>query len=92
MNRRKKSKMGLIIVLALMVYFVYTFINQQGILTEKQKMLNTYNDKYKKEVQLNSDLKKKKEIINSSQYAEDVARQELDMVKQGERIFVDVNK
>ncbi len=92
MNRRKKSKMGLIIVLALMVYFVYTFINQQAILTQKQKTLNDFDDKYKKEVQLNSDLKKKKEIINSSQYAEDVARQELDMVKQGERIFFDVNK
>jgi cell division protein FtsB len=92
MNRRKKSKMGLIIVLALVGYFVYTFINQQGILAEKQKTLDAFNDKYKKEMQLNSDLKKKKEIINSSQYAEDVARQELDMVKQGERIFVDVNK
>ncbi len=92
MNRRKKSKMGLIIVLSLVVYFVYTFINQQGILADKQKSLDAFNDKYKKEMQLNNDLKKKKEIINSSQYAEDVARQELDMVKQGERIFVDVNK
>jgi cell division protein FtsB len=92
MNKRKKSKLGLIIVLAIMAYFAYTFINQQGILMGKRAQLNSLNDKYKTELKLNNDLNKKKGSTNNRQYVEDVARQQLDMVKKDERVFVDVNK
>lgn len=92
MSKRKKSKLGIIIAIALFAYFVYIILNQQKILSEKKAELDAANNKYTKEMQINEDLKKQKEMINSDEYVEKAAREKLDMVKQGERVYVDVNK
>ena len=41
---------------------------------------------------VNKELNKQKEMINSDEYIEKVAREKLGMVKKGERVFVDVGE
>jgi cell division protein FtsB len=48
--------------------------------------------KIKEEEKNMEELKKQKDIINSDEYIEKIAREKLGMVKKGEKIFVDVNK
>ena len=78
-----------LIVIALVIYSLVTFINQQ-------KVLNTYATN-KEEVESNlqeakkeqEELGKIKENINSKEYIEDAAREELDMYLPNERVYVD---
>lgn len=78
-----------LIVIALVIYSLVTFINQQ-------KILNTYATN-KEEVESNlqeakkeqEELGKIKENINSKEYIEDAAREELDMYLPNERVYVD---
>ena len=78
-----------LIIIALVIYSLVTFINQQ-------KILNTYATN-KEEVESNlqeakkeqEELGKIKENINSKEYIEDAAREELDMYLPNERVYVD---
>ncbi len=78
-----------LIVIALVIYSSVTFINQQ-------KILNTYATN-KEEVESNlqeakkeqEELGKIKENINSKEYIEEAAREELDMYLPNERVYVD---
>lgn len=78
-----------LIIIALVIYSLVTFINQQ-------KVLNTYATN-KEEVEGNlqeakkeqEELGKIKENINSKEYIEDAARKELDMYLPNERVYVD---
>ena len=78
-----------LIIIALVIYSLVTFINQQ-------KVLNTYATN-KEEVESNlqeakkeqEELGKIKENINSKEYIEDAARKELDMYLPNERVYVD---
>ena len=78
-----------LIIIALVIYSLVTFINQQ-------KILNTYATN-KEEVESNlqeakkeqEELGKIKENINSKEYIEDAARKELDMYLPNERVYVD---
>lgn len=95
MNKRRiKSKSKIILALTLCVfsYFTWTFVGQEQIIREKQSQIASINQKIDDEKSKNADLKKQKELVNSSEYIEKVAREKLGMVKPGEKIFVDVNK
>lgn len=78
-----------LIIIALVIYSLVTFINQQ-------KILNTYATN-KEEVESNlqeakkeqEELGKIKENINSKEYIEEAAREELDMYLPNERVYVD---
>ncbi|MCX7922222.1 MAG: septum formation initiator family protein [Clostridia bacterium] len=92
MNKRKKSKIGLLIVIGLTVYFGYEAFNQQIVLNSKRNELDNIQKKIADEEKLNKDLTKQKDIMNSDEYIEKVAREKLGMVKSGEKVFVDVNQ
>lgn len=92
MNKRKRSKLGIVIIIGLFVYFSYVAVAQQKLLYEKNLDMKTIQDKIAAESKLNEQLKKKKETVNSDEYIEKVAREKLDMVKHGEKVFVDINK
>jgi len=92
MNRRKKSKFGLFVVIAFLLYFAYTAVGQQKLLYEKGLEVEKIQEKVKQETLVNKELNKQKEMINSDEYIEKVAREKLGMVKKGERVFVDVGE
>jgi cell division protein FtsL len=95
MNKGKKSKLGLIftiILIGLLFYSGVTMIDQQKIIYSKNKELQTVQSKIEEEKKTQEELQKEKEAVNSDEYIEKVAREKLGMVKQGEKIFVDINK
>lgn len=93
MNKRKKPSWGLIIVTSVfLLYLGYVFIKQENMMYAQQINMEDIQAKIDEEKALNEKLLKQKEEINSEEYIEKIAREKLDMVKQGERVFVDINK
>lgn len=92
MSKGKKPKLGLIVTAIIAGYFIYTIAGQESLLNKKQNEKKRIEASIEEQKQLNEDLKKQKEEVNSDQYIERVAREKLGMVKPGEKVFSDVNK
>jgi cell division protein FtsB len=74
------------------LYFAYVMVEQQKVIYSKEAEMASIGAKIKEEEKNMEELKKQKDIINSDEYIEKIAREKLGMVKKGEKIFVDVNK
>ncbi|MGE5614075.1 MAG: FtsB family cell division protein [Bacillota bacterium] len=92
MNKRKKPGFGIYILLIIFLYLSYIAVDQQKLLNAKNLELEKIENKIKEEERLNEELKKEKELIQSDEYKEKVAREKLGMVKKNERVFIDVGK
>lgn len=92
MNASKKKKLIFVIVSLFLVYFTVTFIDQQKLLDSKSNQIKDIEEKIANEQKVNEELNRQKEIINSDEYVEKVAREKLGMVKGGEKIFIDTNR
>jgi cell division protein DivIC len=92
MNKRKGFPLIRIIIFIAFIYFGWTFIGQQRILDEKNMQNSTLKNKIKEQQNTNSELKKKKSIMNTDEYIEKVAREKLGMVKDGEKKYIDINR
>ncbi|MGI6776862.1 MAG: FtsB family cell division protein [Acetivibrionales bacterium] len=92
MNKRKGSKLGIVVVICILVYFAFVLIDQQTVLNQYNKDLKNMDRKIAEQEEINSQLKKQKDMLDSDEYVEEIARTKLGMVKQGEKVFVDVNK
>ncbi|NSW91137.1 MAG: septum formation initiator family protein [Firmicutes bacterium] len=91
MNKRKSSRWGLLILIAFRVYFLFIVVEQQKVLGLKKEAMKNIQAKIEEETKINEELKRQKEILNTDEYIEKVAREKLGMVKPGERIFIDIN-
>ena len=93
MNKRKKPNWGLIVIVSgLLVYFGYELVRQQIILDSLDGRRVEIEENIKKEGIKNKELLNQKAEASSDEYVEKIAREKLGMVKQGERVFVDINK
>jgi len=92
MNKRKKLGFGIYILIAVFLYLSYIAVDQQKLLNAKNLELEKIENKIEEEKRINEELKKEKEMIQSDEYKEKVAREKLGMVKKNERVFVDVGK
>jgi cell division protein FtsL len=92
MKKKKKSKLGFVVLLLFSIYFVYVFAEQQHMLYVKNIEMRNVEAKVKEEQATNDKLIKQKDMISSDEYIEKIAREKLGMVKPGEKVFVDVNK
>ena len=92
MGKKKSSGIGIFVLIGFLMYFVYVMYDQQKVMSAKEVEMNNIQTKIQEESKLNEDLKKQKEMLNSDEYIEKVAREKLGMVKPGEKIFVDINK
>lgn len=92
MNKRKKSTFGIFILLAIFLYLSYVAVGQQKLLNAKNLEMSEIESKIKEETKTNEELKKEKEMINSDEYKEKIARDKLGMVKKNERVFVDIGQ
>jgi len=90
MKKSGKSTLGLFVLLLIFLYFSYTAIKQQKLLYVKNTELDKIESKIEAEKKLNEELKNEKEMIQSDEYIEKIAREKLGMVKKNERVFVDV--
>lgn len=91
-NKRKKSKLGFIVLLAIFAYFAYIAVGQQEILHLRAQELQKIEDKIDEEAKLNEELKKEQDQLSSDEFIEKAAREKLGMIKKGERVYVDIGK
>ncbi len=92
MRKKQKNTFGIFILLAIFIYLSYIFVNQQRLLYAKNLELNKIENKIGEEEKLKNELSIEKEMIQSDEYIEKVAREKLGMVKKDERIFMDIEK
>lgn len=82
----------IIITGALMMYLGTVLVKQQFIINSQRQQLKQIQENIEQEKELNEKLLRQKEEIASKEYSEKIARESLGMVKNGERVFVDVNQ
>ena len=85
----KSKLLKRIIIVAVLIYAIYTFISQQ-------KLLNTYTAEAK---QINTQIEEaeeiKQELADTKEHLdsiEDVAREKLDMYLPNEKVYIDISK
>ncbi len=92
MNKGKKSIIGLVIIIVCGLYFGRIFIGQQKQLDILYAKTAEIDLKIEKEKKLNMELEEEKKVVLTEEYIEKIAREKLGMIKDGEKIFVDINK
>jgi len=75
-----------------MMYLGTVLVKQQFIINSQRQQLKQIQENIEQEKELNEKLLRQKEEIASKEYSEKIARESLGMVKNGERVFVDVNQ
>ncbi len=73
-------------------YFVYTVFDQQIQINKYNSQIEMFTNEIEAKELETQYYKNQKENINSVEYIEDVARENLGYVKPYEKIFIDTNK
>ena len=88
----KSKLLKRIIIVAVLLYAIYTFISQQKLLntyTAEAKQINTQIEEAE---EIKQELADTKEHLDSKEYIEDVAREKLDMYLPNEKVYIDISK
>lgn len=91
---KSKKKLGYVKIFTIMLvmYFSYTFYTQQVQINKYNSQIEMFeNDILAKEKNTKT-YKEEVNSVNTDEYIEKVAREELGLVKPYEKIFIDVNK
>ena len=78
-----------LLIIAIVIYIAYVFINQQKTLNQYSKNTEELNQQIASEEATNEDLKQQKDNVNSLEFIEEMAREKLDMYYPNERVYVD---
>ena len=78
-----------LIILAILAYVVYTLINQQQTLNKYNQNIADLNTQINDQKEYNEELAQKQNNVNSLEFIEETARQNLDMYYPNERVYVD---
>lgn len=92
MKKNKKIRIGIILIATLLVYFSYITIEQEKLLNAKNTELSNIQTNIQEEKKMKAKLNEQLQNVNTEEYIVKAARQKLGLVKEGERVFVDVNK
>lgn len=87
--KKNKKILRNIFIIAIIIYIVFIFINQQKTLNEYSKNTEELNQQIATEKATNEQLNQKKEDVNSLEFIEEMAREKLDMYHPNERVYVD---
>ena len=87
--KKNKKIIRNIFIIAIIIYIVFVFINQQKTLNEYSKNTEELNQQIATEKATNEELKQKKDDVNSLDFIEEMAREKLDMYYPNERVYVD---
>lgn len=87
--KKNKKILRNIFIIAIIIYIVFIFINQQKTLNEYSKNTEELNQQIATEKATNEELNQKKEDVNSLEFIEEMAREKLDMYHPNERVYVD---
>ena len=81
-----------IFIIILVIYVMYTFINQQKVLNSYKTTQQYYTQQIEEKLAYKETLNNKKNNINSEEYIEEVAREKLDMYLPNEKVYIDITK
>ncbi len=88
MKKNKKILRNLLII-GIVAYIAFVFINQQKTLNEYSKNAEELNQQIASEEATNEDLNQQKDNVNSLDFIEEMAREKLDMYYPNERVYMD---
>ncbi|MDD2376331.1 MAG: septum formation initiator family protein [Clostridia bacterium] len=97
LRRRSIEKKGKISIMSILfmfigVYFVTTFIDQQISINRYNSQIEMYKEDIANKEALTTYYDEQQASVETDEYIEQVARDNLGLVKPYEKIFVDVNK
>ena len=81
-----------IIIFIVLIYVIFTLINQQKILNQYSESTQELAQSVEEEKQNRDELSKKKEDVNSLEFIEEMAREKLDMYHPNEKVFINQGK
>ncbi|MBP3502917.1 MAG: septum formation initiator family protein [Clostridia bacterium] len=87
---KKKLKINRFIIIAVIIYFIYTIISQQHTLNSYEKEATVYKSQINQAKEETTELKDIKNNINSTEYIENIAREKLGMYLPNERVYIDI--
>ena len=88
MKKNKKILRNIFIV-AIFIYIVFVFINQQKTLNEYNNDTEELTQQIASEKATNEELNQKKDDVNSLDFIEEMAREKLDMYYPNEKVYMD---
>ena len=89
---KKNIKFKRLIIIALLIYVVYTLFVQQKTLNAYKAEENSYNEELVQAREKNQDLLNLKSNLDSTDYITEVAREKLGMYLPNERVYIDISK
>jgi cell division protein DivIC len=89
-NFKRRNVLKKLLIIAFLIYFIYTIISQQRTLNSYATIKDSYNDDIEMAQEENQELQEMKDNINSDEYIEQIAREKLDMYYPNERVYIDV--
>ncbi len=90
MNKQNKGRISIILVLALVAligYFIITSIQLRMDIKDKENQVSDLSEQIATQDKENEDLEKILNSENESEYLEQYAREELDYIMPGERVY-----
>lgn len=94
--QKKKKKLEIdfirVILVCCVVYFIYTFICQQFSMNEYDIKIAAIEDRIHDATSRVEEIDALKKKVNTTEFIETVARNELGLIKPYEKIFIDVNR
>ena len=88
----KLNKLMNYILIIVIVYTFFTFINQQSKLNSYSKDISYYNTQINELKEKKEELLVTQENVNSEEYIEKIAREKLDMYLPNETVYIDASK
>ena len=91
-KKSKKRNAATVVLAAFLIIAVYsciTLISQQFEITQTQKQITSLDSRIQQETLLQEDLKIQQERVNTPEYIEKTARDELDFAAPDEIVFID---
>ena len=85
----KKKLYKKLLILLVLIYAVFTFINQQKVLNQYNANSKELASQIKEQESKKKDLIAEKDNVNSKEYIEQTAREKLDLYYPNEKIYID---
>lgn len=81
-----------ILIISLIIYAIFILISQQTKLNNYSNSQSYYSKQIEEAKAEREALNKKKDSVNSEEYIEQVARDQLDMFLPNERVYIDISQ
>ena len=86
---KKKKLYKRLLILLVLIYGIFTLINQQKVLYQYDENSKELAIKIQEQKTYNDELIAEKENVNSKEFIEQMAREKLDMYYPNEKVYID---